>query len=201
MKLKLQRLSRWDINKDGNIVLSGPMSPMLAAKDFIKKTVPEMVLTGLYRIVGDGEATFTTWEHADIYPNQIDVICGVLNFRHLIVFGEIGSRYMPICLSLDGEAQFSELYAEYKWISAPTVDEIANVLSTINLKELDEEFKRFRWVALAEKADDWFSGLPVEKQIDLSGGSYPAEATMWWNSLSNEERYRKYKEHGSGNNS
>lgn len=201
MKLKIQKLSHWDVNKDGNIVLSAPMSPMSAAKDFVSKAVPELTLTGLFRIVGDGETTFTTWEDADIYPVQVDVICGVLNFRHLVVFGEIGSRYMPICLSLDGEPQFSELYTNYKWLSAPTVDEIAAILSTINFRKLNEEFSNFRWAVFGGKADDWFSRLPLEKQVELSGGSYPEEATMWWNSLSNDEKYREYKTHGPGNNS
>ena len=80
-----------------------------------------MVITGLFRIQGDGETTFTTWENADIEPVQVDVICCILNFRHMAIFGEIGSRYMPIALILDGEAQFSELYTTYKWESAPTI--------------------------------------------------------------------------------
>lgn len=154
MKLALHKLTQWHHTESYNIALSGPMSPMSAAKDFVSKVFEkgDMVITGLFRIQGDGETTFTTWENADIEPVQVDVICCILNFRHMAIFGEIGSRYMPIALILDGEAQFSELYTTYKWESAPTIQEIADVLSTINLTELKKQFEDYRWSVKAEQS-------------------------------------------------
>ncbi len=195
MKLQLQQLSRWQSNEKYNIALSAPMSPMLAAQDFIKKTFGEerMVLTGLFRIRNEGEPTFTIWENADIYPTQIDVICGVLNFRHLIVFGEIGSRYMPICIVLDGKAQFSELYTNYKWLLAPTVEEIAEVLGTIDFTKLQAEFEQFRWKVKAEQADDWFLGQDMQSQSTITNEKIPCEALAKWDAMPPQEKYQLYK--------
>lgn len=195
MKLQLQRLSRWQSNEKFNIALSAPMSPMLAAQDFIKKTFGDerMVLTGLFRIKNDGEPTFTTWEHADVYPTQIDIICGVLNFRHLFVFGEIGSRYMPICIVLDGDAQFSELYTHYKWLSAPTVREIAEVLGTIDFSKLQAEFEQFRWNVKAEQADDWFLEQNMQSQSAITGEKIPRDALAKWDAMHPQEKYQLYK--------
>ena len=180
MKLTLQKLTQWHHTESYNIALSGPMSPMAAAKDFVSKVFEKggMVITGLFRIKGDGETTFTTWENADIEPVQVDVICCILNFRHMAVFGEIGSRYMPIALIIDGEAQFSELYTTYKWISAPTVQEIADVLGTINLAELKKQFEDYRWAVKAEQADDWMLDQPMESQLKILGEKIPRDALM-----------------------
>lgn len=195
MKLKLQRLSKWQSNEKFNIALSAPMSPMLAAQDFIKKVFPEsqFVLTGLFRILGDGEPAFTTWEHADINPVNIDVIVGVLNFRHLCVFGEIGGNYMPISIVLDGEAQFSELYTNYKWIAAPTPQEIADTLSTINLPELKTEFDEFRWKVKGEMADDWFLERNMQEQSVITDENIPREALRKWDNMTSQEKYDAYK--------
>jgi len=195
MNLQLQRLSRWQSNEKYNIALSAPMSPMLAAQDFIKKVFDneQMVLTGLFRIKNDGEPTFTTWEHADIYPTQIDVICGVLNFRHLCVFGEIGNQYMPICIVLDGDAQFSELYTNYKWLSAPTVKEIAEVLGTIDFPKLQAEFEQFRWKVKAEQADDWFLEQNMQSQSTITGEKIPREVLAKWDVMPPQEKYQIYK--------
>lgn len=196
MKLVLQKLTQWHHTESYNIALSGPMSPMAAAQDFVSKVFEksEMVITGLFRIKGDGETTFTTWENADIEPVQVDVICCILNFRHMAVFGEIGSRYMPIALILDGEAQFSELYTTYKWESAPTVQEIANILSTINLAELKKQFEDYRWTVKAEQADDWMLDQPMESQLKILGEKIPRDALMKWDAMSPEEKYKTYKQ-------
>lgn len=196
MKLTLQKLTQWHHTESYNIALSGPMSPMAAAKDFVSKVFDkgDMVITGLFRIKGDGETTFTTWEDADIEPVQVDVICCILNFRHMAVFGEIGSRYMPIALILDGEAQFSELYTTYKWESAPTVQEIADVLSTINLAELKKQFEDYRWTVKAEQADDWMLDQPMESQLRILGERIPRDALMKWDAMSPQEKYKIYKQ-------
>lgn len=196
MKLILQKLTQWHHTESYNIALSGPMSPMAAAKDFVSKVFDkgDMVITGLFRIQGDGETTFTTWENADIEPVQVDVICCILNFRHMAVFGEIGSRYMPIALILDGEAQFSELYTTYKWESAPTVQEIADVLSTINLAELKKQFEDYRWTVKAEQADDWMLDQPMESQLRILGERIPRDALMKWDAMSPQEKYKIYKQ-------
>ncbi len=196
MKLTLQKLTQWHHNKSYNIALSGPMSPMSAAKDFVSKVFEEgnMVITGLFRIQGDGETTFTTWENADIEPVQVDVICCILNFRHMAVFGEIGSRYMPIALILDGEAQFSELYTTYKWESAPTIQEVADVLSTINLTELKKQFEDYRWTVKAEQADDWMLDQPMESQLTILGEKIPRDALIKWDAMSPQEKYKIYKQ-------
>lgn len=172
------------------------MSPMSAAKDFVSKVFEkgDMVITGLFRIQGDGETTFTTWENADIEPVQVDVICCILNFRHMAIFGEIGSRYMPIALILDGEAQFSELYTTYKWESAPTIQEIADVLSTINLTELKKQFEDYRWTVKAEQADDWMLDQPMESQLTILGEKIPRDALMKWDAMSPQEKYKIYKQ-------
>ena len=195
MKLKMVPISKWESNDTYNIALSGPMSPMCAAKDFVSKVFDNgnMVITGLFRILAEGETTFTTWEHADLNPVQIDVICVVLNFRHMAVFGEIGSRYMPIALILDGDAQFSELYTTYNWISAPTVEEIAGVVGTINLQHLRQEFEDFRWQVKGEQADDWLMEQPIEKQLELIGIKNPRNAFIGWVSISPKEKYLKFK--------
>lgn len=195
MKLTLQKLTQWHHTESYNIALSGPMSPMAAAKDFVSKVFEKggMVITGLFRIKGDGETTFTTWENADIEPVQVDVICCILNFRHMTVFGEIGSRYMPIALIIDGEAQFSELYTTYKWISAPTVQEIADVLGTINLAELKKQFEDYRWAVKAEQADDWMLDQPMESQLKILGEKIPRDALMKWDAMSPQEKYKIYK--------
>lgn len=195
MKLTLQKLTQWHHTESYNIALSGPMSPMAAAKDFVSKVFEEgnMVITGLFRIQGDGETTFTTWENADIEPVQEDVICCILNFRHMAVFGEIGSRYMPIALILDGEAQFSELYTTYKWESAPTIQEIADVLSTINLTNLKKQFEDYRWTVKAEQADDWMLNQPMESQLKILGEKIPRDALMKWDAMSPQEKYKIYK--------
>lgn len=196
MKLTLQKLTQWHHTESYNIALSGPMSPMAAAKDFVSKVFEkgDMVITGLFRIQGDGETTFTTWENADIEPVQVDVICCILNFRHMAVFGEIGSRYMPIALILDGEAQFSELYTTYKWESAPTIQEIADVLSTINLTELKKQFEDYRWTVKAEQADDWMLDQPMESQLTILGEKIPRDALMKWDAMSPQEKYKIYKQ-------
>ena len=196
MKLALQKLTQWHHTESYNIALSGPMSPMSAAKDFVSKVFDKggMVITGLFRIQGDGETTFTTWENADLEPVQVDVICCILNFRHMAVFGEIGSRYMPIALILDGEAQFSELYTTYKWESAPTVQEIADILSTINLAELKKQFEDYRWTVKAEQADDWMLDQPMESQLRILGEKIPRDALMKWDTMSPEEKYKTYKQ-------
>lgn len=196
MKLALQKLTQWHHTESYNIALSGPMSPMTAAKDFVSKVFDKdgMVITGLFRIQGDGETTFTTWDNADIEPVQVDVICCILNFRHMAVFGEIGSRYMPIALILDGEAQFSELYTTYKWESAPTVQEIADILSTINLAELKKQFEDYRWTVKAEQADDWMLDQPMESQLKILGEKIPRDALMKWDAMSPEEKYKTYKQ-------
>ncbi len=196
MKLTLQKLTQWHHTESYNIALSGPMSPMAAAKDFVSKVFDkgDMVITGLFRIQGDGETTFTTWENADIEPVQVDVICCILNFRHMAVFGEIGSRYMPIALILDGEAQFSELYTTYKWESAPTIQEIADVLSTINLTELKKQFEDYRWTVKAEQADDWMLDQPMESQLTILGEKIPRDALMKWDAMSPQEKYKIYKQ-------
>lgn len=196
MKLALQKLTQWHHTESYNIALSGPMSPMSAAKDFVSKVFEKggMVITGLFRIQGDGETTFTTWENADIEPVQVDVICCILNFRHMAVFGEIGSRYMPIALILDGEAQFSELYTTYKWESAPTVQEIADVLSTINLADLKKQFEDYRWTVKAEQADDWMLDQPMESQLRILGEKIPRDALRKWDAMSPEEKYKTFKQ-------
>lgn len=196
MKLNLQLLSSWQHNENYNIALSAPMSPMLAAKDFIKKVFDkeQMVLTGLYRIRSEGEPTFTTWENADIEPVMIDAIVCILNFRHLAVFGEIGSRYMPIALILDGEAQFSELYTTYKWISAPTIAEITELLSTIDLKKLKSQFDEYRWSVKSEQADDWMLEQPLEKQLQILNEKIPRDALAKWDSLNSQEKYNLYRQ-------
>lgn len=196
MKLALQKLTQWHHTESYNIALSGPMSPMAAAKDFVSKVFDKggMVITGLFRIQGNGETTFTTWENADIEPVQVDVICCILNFRHMAVFGEIGSRYMPIALILDGEAQFSELYTTYKWESAPTIQEIADVLSTINLTELKKQFEDYRWTVKAEQADDWMLDQPMESQLTILGEKIPRDALMKWDAMSPQEKYKIYKQ-------
>lgn len=203
MKLALQKLTQWHHNESYNIALSGPMSPMAAAKDFVSKVFEkvsevfekgDMVITGLFRIQGDGETTFTTWENADIEPVQVDVICCILNFRHMAVFGEIGSRYMPIALILDGEAQFSELYTTYKWESAPTIQEIADVLSTINLTELKKQFEGYRWTVKAEQADDWMLDQPMKSQLTILGEKILRDALMKWDAMSPQEKYKIYKQ-------
>lgn len=196
MKLALHKLTQWHHTESYNIALSGPMSPMSAAKDFVSKVFEkgDMVITGLFRIQGDGETTFTTWDNADIEPVQVDVICCILNFRHMAVFGEIGSRYMPIALILDGEAQFSELYTTYKWESAPTVQEIADVLSTINLAELKKQFEDYRWTVKAEQADDWMLDQPMESQLKILGEKIPRDALMKWDAMSPLEKYKIYKQ-------
>lgn len=196
MNLTLQKLTQWHHTESYNIALSGPMSPMAAAKDFVSKVFDkgDMVITGLFRIQGDGETTFTTWENADIEPVQVDVICCILNFRHMAVFGEIGSRYMPIALILDGEAQFSELYTTYKWESAPTIQEIADVLSTINLTELKKQFEDYRWTVKAEQADDWMLNQPMESQLKILGEKIPRDALMKWDAMSPQEKYKIYKQ-------
>lgn len=196
MKLSLQKLTQWHHTESYNIALSGPMSPMAAAKDFVSKVFDkgDMVITGLFRIQGDGETTFTTWEDADIEPVQVDVICCILNFRHMAVFGEIGSRYMPIALILDGEAQFSELYTTYKWESAPTIQEIADVLSTIDLTELKKQFEDYRWTVKAEQADDWMLNQPMESQLTILGEKIPRDALMKWDAMSPQEKYKIYKQ-------
>ena len=172
------------------------MSPMAAAKDFVSKVFEkgEMVITGLFRIRSEGEPTFTTWENADMEPVQIDVICCILNFRHMAVFGEIGSRYMPIALILDGEAQFSELYTTYKWESAPTIQEVADVLSTINLTELKKQFEDYRWTVKAEQADDWMLDQPMESQLTILGEKNPRDALIKWDTMSPQEKYKIYKQ-------
>lgn len=196
MKLTLQKLTQWHHTESYNIALSGPMSPMAAAKDFVSKVFDkgDMVITGLFRIKGDGETTFTTWEDADIEPVQVDVICCILNFRHMAVFGEIGSRYMPIALILDGEAQFSELYTTYKWESAPTIQEIADVLSTINLTDLKKQFEDYRWTVKAEQADDWMLNQPMKSQLTILGEKIPRDALMKWDAMSPQEKYKIYKQ-------
>lgn len=196
MKLTLQKLTQWHHTESYNIALSGPMSTMAAAKDFVSKVFDkgDMVITGLFRIQGDSETTFTTWENADIEPVQVDVICCILNFRHMAVFGEIGSRYMPIALILDGEAQFSELYTTYKWESAPTIQEIADVLSTINLTELKKQFEDYRWTVKAEQADDWMLNQPMESQLTILGEKIPRDALMKWDAMSPQEKYKIYKQ-------
>lgn len=196
MKLALHKLTQWHHTESYNIALSGPMSPMSAAKDFVSKVFEkgDMVITGLFRIQGDGETTFTTWENADIEPVQVDVICCILNFRHMAIFGEIGSRYMPIALILDGEAQFSELYTTYKWESAPTIQEIADVLSTINLTELKKQFEDCRWSVKAEQADDWMLDQPMESQHRILGERIPRDALMKWDAMSPQEKYKIYKQ-------
>ncbi len=196
MKLALHKLTQWHHTESYNIALSGPMSPMSAAKDFVSKVFEkgDMVITGLFRIQGDGETTFTTWENADIEPVQVDVICCILNFRHMAIFGEIGSRYMPIALILDGEAQFSELYTTYKWESAPTIQEIADVLSTINLTELKKQFEDYRWSVKAEQADDWMLDQPMESQHRILGERIPRDALMKWDAMSPQEKYKIYKQ-------
>ena len=195
MKLKLQRLSSWQSNEKFNIALSAPMSPMMAAQDFVKKVFPEnqFILTGLFRILGDEEPAFTTWEHADTEPVQIDVIVGVLNFQHLFVFGEIGSQYMPISIVLDGDAQFSELYTQYKWIAAPTPQEIADILSTINLAELKSEFETFRWKVKGEMADDWFLESNMQEQSAITGESIPRDVLAKWDRMTPQEKYESFK--------
>lgn len=195
MKLKLQRLSSWQSNEKFNIALSAPMSPMMAAQDFVKKVFPEnqFILTGLFRIIGDGEPAFTTWEHADTEPVQIDVIVGVLNFQHLFVFGEIGSQYMPISIVLEGEAQFSELYTQYKWIAAPTPQEIAETLEKINLAALKSEFETFRWKVKGEMADDWFLERNMQEQSAITGESIPRDALAKWDRMTPQEKYESFK--------
>lgn len=195
MKLALQKLTQWHHTESYNIALSGPMSPMAAAKDFVSKVFDkgDMVITDLFRIKGDGETTFTTWENADIEPVQVDVICCIFNFRHMAVFGEIGSRYMPIALILDGNAQFSELYTTYNWVSAPTVQEIADVLSSINLAELKKQFEDYRWTVKAEHADDWMLDQPMEAQLKILDEKIPRDALMKWDAMSPEEKYKIFK--------
>ena len=171
------------------------MSPMMAAQDFVKKVFPEnqFILTGLFRILGDEEPAFTTWEHADTEPVQIDVIVGVLNFQHLFVFGELGSQYMPISIVLDGDAQFSELYTQYKWIAAPTPQEIADILSTINLSELKSEFETFRWKVKGEMADDWFLERNMQEQSTITGENIPRDALAKWDRMTPQEKYSSFK--------
>lgn len=195
MKLKLEPISKWQSSETHNIALSAPMSPMLAAKDFIAKVFEKenMVMTGLFRIKAEGETTFRTWEHADLEPVQIDVICVVLNFRHLAVFGEIGSRYMPIAIVLDGNAQFSELYTTYEWDSAPTVEEIAKVLETVDFSQLKNEFEDFRWKTKGEEADDWFLERNMEEQQRIMGITIPRDALSKWDSMTPREKYSTYK--------
>lgn len=195
MKLKLEPISKWQSNETHNIALSAPMSPMLAAKDFIAKVFEKenMVMTGLFRIKAEGETTFTTWEHADLEPVQIDVICIVLNFRHLAVFGEIGSRYMPIAIVLDGNAQFSELYTTYEWESAPTVEEIAKVLETVNFSQLKKEFEDFQWSVKGEQADDWFMERPMEEQLRIMVSNIPRDALEKWDKMTHKGKYEYFK--------
>lgn len=195
MKLKLEPISKWQSNETYNIALSAPMSPMLAAKDFIAKVFEKgnMVMTGLFRIKAEGETTFTTWEHADLEPVQIDVICIVLNFRHLAVFGEIGSRYMPIAIVLDGNAQFSELYTTYEWESAPTVEEIAKVLETVNFSQLKKEFEDFQWSVKGEQADDWFMEQPMEEQLRIMGSNITRDALEKWDKMTPKGKYEYFK--------
>lgn len=195
MKLVLQPISQWHHNEKYNIALSAPMSPMLAAKDFVSKVFDkeQMVITGLFRIRSEGEPTFTTWEHADVDPVQVDVICCVLNFRHFAVFGEIGSRYMPIALVLDGDAQFSELYTSYNWVSAPTVQEIADVLSTINLPELKSSFDSYRWSVKGEQANDWYLEQTMQEHLKIMNAKTPLEADTKWDKLTPKGKYEYYK--------
>lgn len=195
MKLTLEPISKWQSSETHNIALSAPMSPMLAAKDFVAKVFENenMAMTGLFRIKAEGETTFTTWEHADLEPVQIDVICIVLNFRHLAVFGEIGSRYMPIAIVLDGNAQFSELYTTYEWISAPTVEEIAKVLETVNFSQLKKEFEDFRWKVKGEEADEWFLERNMEEQQRIMDSSIPRDVLTMWDSMTPREKYLKHK--------
>ena len=140
-----------------------------------------------------GETTFTTWEHADIDPVQIDVIVCVLNFRHLAVFGEIGSRYMPIALVLDGEAQFSELYTTYQWISAPTIEEIAQVLSTIDFGKLQNDFKEYQWAVKEEQANDWYLEHTMQEHLKIMDAKTPLEADTKWDKMTPKGKYEYFK--------
>lgn len=151
-----------------------------------------MLLTGLYRLSGKNAPTFTTWEHADIYPTQLDVICAVLNLRHFVVFGEIGSRYMPIALVLDGDAQFSELYTEYNWVSAPTIEDIAKAIEQIDLAALRSELDNARWKSRAGIAEDWYLEQPIQTQIDILGAANLRDTLPLWNALSDSEKWELY---------
>lgn len=196
MKLELIPLSKWHHNEAYQIALSAPMSPMIAAKEFISKVFEDkekMVLTGLFRIRAIGETTFTTWENADIEPVQIDVIACALNFRHLVVFGEIGSRYMPIALVLDGDAQFSELYTTYNWLSAPTIEDIAQVLGMVDFAKLQKEFKEYQWSVKEEQADDWYLEQTMQEHLKIMDAKTPLEADTKWDKLTPKGKYEYFK--------
>ena len=92
---------------------------------------------------------------------------------------------MPIALILDGEAQFSELYTTYKWESAPTIQEIA---------ELKKQFEDYRWSVKAEQADDWMLDQPMESQHRILGERIPRDALMKWDAMSPQEKYKIYKQ-------
>lgn len=153
-----------------------------------------MLITGLYRFSGKDSPTFTTWEDADINPCQLDVICVNLNLKHFVVFGEIASRYMPIALILDGEAQFSQLYTEYNWLSAPLVEDIAKAVEQIDVAKLREEIERTRWEARASEAEDWYIEQPIQKQLDILGVKNIRETLPKWNAMTAEEKWNLYNQ-------
>lgn len=197
MELELIPLSKWQYNNNFNIALSGPTSPMIGAQDFVKKIAPtdNLVLTNLYRIQGKDETTFTTWEGADLEPVQAEVICGVLNFLHIFVFADVGSKYVPICLWLDGEEpNFNKSFEEYNWLSSPSKEDIVEVISKINLPILKDQFDSFCWKVKDTQADEWFAELTVPRQMAILQVDTPEDAVSKWFGKTPKEKYELFKE-------
>lgn len=146
--MKLQKLSQYKIDSDGNISLSGAMSPMLGAQEFVRQQYEgKLQLTQLYRVWFDDPEICTTWEDADIHPVSPDILAMELNFKYVAVVADFGTMIMPVMLDFrDKDPRMSNSYLQYEWIKKATEEELKEICDAVAI-QFDASIAEFRRIS------------------------------------------------------
>lgn len=194
-RLRCVRISSYQ-NKNGEVVISAPMSPMLAVNDFVTQVFGKgtMPITAIYRIISNDNKDFSTWRNADIAPVHPDVLAVVMDFRNVCVFCEIGSGYLPVVVNLGDGYVFCDAYREEKFIQIPADTDITDALDNIQYEKLIEEYNVILWEATLDKVNDWFSGLSLEKLAKVFPEYKPCDVLKMWNDMALADRVSIYEQ-------
>lgn len=156
---------------------------------------PNIAMTDLFRLDCEDENMFTTWEDADIYPVDLDVLVAVLNWKYFAVFCETGLHILPILLVLE-HPTWCPLYEKFPMIARPTHEELLDAIKSIDTAKLKSDFDRIYQQFKGEKADDWFLELTMAEQMKVTGLPTIQAATDFWTKLPPLQKYAFYEQHG-----
>lgn len=159
-KFRLSKISKHDCRK-GNIYFSAPMSPLCAAQDIIKEIDLQCKVTQLHRVHFEDDELFTTWQDADAFPVNADILVVEVNYSIVFLFADLGHQNLPIMLDCgDGEdAVLTPICKKYEWIKKAS-DETLRVICKMALGKIAENKEELR--KLAKKGSEITSDGKIE---------------------------------------